>query len=118
MYSPQFAKFVISLIKDRTANSTVIAKLDETIWAGSAISEARLPTDTTTSRAASGVISTVIIATSFAPLESFASLHPATLVTAVVVTQFAAVLHYRAETQLAVVPQPVAAPHSAVVTAC
>ena len=63
-FSPEFAIYMIGLIKDRTANSTVIAELEEAIRSNTVSSDARLPTETATSLAASGAISSVAIATS------------------------------------------------------
>ena len=51
-YSPEFAKYMIGLINDRTMNSTVIAELEEAIRSGTVTSDARLPTETATSPAA------------------------------------------------------------------
>ena len=55
---------MIGLIKDSTANSTVIAELEEAIRSGTVTSDARLPTENAISPAASGAISSVTIATS------------------------------------------------------
>ena len=63
-FSPEFAKYMIGLTKDRTAYSTMIAELEETIRSGTVTSDGRLPTKTATSPAPSGAISSVNIATS------------------------------------------------------
>ena len=62
-FSPEFAKYMIRLINDRTANSTVIAELGEAIRSCTVTSDARLPTETATSPAASGTLSSVAIVT-------------------------------------------------------
>ena len=55
---------MIGLIKDKTSNSTMIAELEEAILSGTVTSDALLPTETATSPAACGAISSVSIVTS------------------------------------------------------
>ena len=55
-FSMEFAKYMIGLIKERTANSTAIAELEEAIRSGTVTSDARLPTKTATSPASFGAI--------------------------------------------------------------
>lgn len=124
---------MIGCIKDKTANSTVIAELEEAIWSNTIANEERLPTQTATLPAPSNAISIVALATSSdasgatsnaAGAPSFAgfvatssvivatlsvyfkspeSPPPAVLVHQIVETQHAATLHFAAATQDAAV---------------
>ena len=64
-FSSEFAKYMIGLIKKRTANSTVIAVLEEAIRAGTVASKARMLMETATSPAASEAILSATIAQFF-----------------------------------------------------